>query len=213
MYLFTRESTLAGGQRRPLQFAMEITELVNRSIGDLEVHLWSTLFGRPAGTFSWNVVVDSRAQLSAATAGLIANDEYQSMLERGMEFAGAGTATDTLRQLVHPSRPGDGTTAVGNFAEAITATSAPGQIAKVMAWGVEIAQLVTGIIEVPVTFWADAYGTFGQVTWIVVYPDAAAVDAANEQLNSNADYLRALDSDDDLFVPGSGSRALFTRLA
>jgi hypothetical protein len=211
MYLFTRESTLAGGERRPVEFAIQITEVVNRTV-DLDVHLWAAVFGRPAGTLSWNVVVDGRAALASATAALGASDEYQALLERGQEFATSG-ATDKLRQLIHPA-PAEGvTTEVGNFAEAITAVPAEGRIGRVMGWGVEIAQLVSRIIEIPVSFWADAYGTFGQVTWLIVYPDAAAVDAANDALNTNDEYLGKLDSTDDLFVPGSGQRALFTRLA
>jgi hypothetical protein len=211
MYLFTRETTLVGGQRRPLQYALEITEKVNATI-DLDVHLWAAVLGRPVGTLSWNAVVEGRGALGAATAALGGSEAYQDILERGQEFA-TGPATDTLRQLVHPAElTGEGT-AVGNFAEAITAVPAPGQIAAAMGWAVEISELASGIAGVPVTFWADAYGNFGRVTWLIVYPDAAAVDAANDRLNSSAEYIGSIDAHGELFVPASGERALFTRIA
>lgn len=211
MYLFTREATLVGGLRRPLEYALEITEIVNDTI-DLDVHLWSAGFGRPAGTYSWNAVVDGRGALGASTAALAANERYNETLERGQEYA-SGSATDTLRQLVHPAQlTGEGT-AVGNFAEAITATPAEGQLGAAMGWAVEIAELASGISGVPVTVWADAYGTFGQVTWLIVYPDAAAVDEANDKLNSSAEYIGSIDGHGELFVPASGQRALFTRIA
>jgi len=211
MYLFTRETTLTGGQRRPLEYALEVTEAANRVI-EPDVHLWLALFGRPVGTFSWNAVIDGRAALGGAMAALAGSDGYQALLERGQEFATTG-AVDKLRQLVHPA-PADGAgTEVGNYAEAITAVPAEGRIGRSIRWGTEIAQLASRIIGIPVTFWADAYGTFGRVTWLIVHPDAAAVDAANDELNGNEEYLHMVDSTDDLFVPGSGERALFTRLA
>ncbi|MDX2381815.1 MAG: hypothetical protein QNM02_18910 [Acidimicrobiia bacterium] len=212
MYLFTRSATLVGGPGRTLEYVAQVTEIVNATI-DLEVTLWGTLFGRPAGTFSWNTMVDGRAGLGSATAALATNPDYLAALDRGQEFAGVTPAEDELRQLVHPTElPGDGP-AVGAFAEAITVTPAAGHIADAMGWGVEISNMAASITGVPVSFWADAYGTFGQVSWLIVYPDAAAVDAAQDKLNASAEYITAVDKSGPLFIGGSGDRALFTRLA
>jgi hypothetical protein len=212
MYLFTRSVTLSGSPGRTLEYALKTAEMVNDTI-DLEVALWGNVFGQPVGTFSFNTMVDGRAALGAATAALAGNPAYLEQLERGQEFAGAIPTEDILRQLVHPTElAGDGAP-VGSFAEAITATPAAGQIGAAMAWGVEVSNLASGITGVPVSFWADAYGPFGQMTWLIVYPDAAAVDAANDTLNSNADYIASLDGNGALFVPGSGERALYTRIS
>lgn len=212
MYLFTRSATLVGGPGRTLEYVAKVTEIVNSTI-DLEVSLWGNLFGRPVGTFSWNAAVEGRAGLGSATAELAANPDYLAELDRGQEFAGATPTEDVLRQLVHPAElPGDGP-AVGAFAEAITVTPAAGHLADVMGWGVEISNMATSVTGVPVSFWADAYGRFGQVTWLIVYPDAAAVDAAQDKLNASAEYITSVDKAGNLFEAGSGERALFTRLA
>lgn len=212
MYLFTRSVTLAGSPGRTLEYALKTTEMVNDTI-DLEVALWGNVFGQPVGTFSFNTMVDGRAALGPATAALAGNPAYLEQLERGQEFAGAIPTEDLLRQLVHPTElAGDGAP-VGSFAEAITATPAAGQIGAAMAWGVEISNLATSVSGVPVSFWADAYGAFGQITWLIVYPDAAAVDAAQDKLNASADYIASIDGHGTLFVPASGERALYTRIA
>jgi hypothetical protein len=212
MYLFTRSVTMVGAPARTLEYVMRTTEIVKETI-DLDVALWANVFGRPVGTFSWNTMVDGRAALGAATAGLAGNPAYHEQLERGQEFAGATPPDDVLRQLVHPTElTGEGAP-VGSFAEAISAVPAPGQIASAMAWGVEVANMATSITGVPVSFWSDSYGTFGQVTWLIVYADAAAVDTANDKLSASAEYMSAVDGAGPLFVAASGDRGLFTRIA
>jgi hypothetical protein len=212
MYLFTRSATMVGPPSRTLEYALRTTEIVNDAI-DLEVALWANVFGRPVGTYSWNTMIDGRAALGDVTATLAANASYHEQLERGQEFAGATAPDDVLRQLVHPSElTGDGAPA-GSVAEAVTAVAAGGHIADVMGWGVEISNLATSITDVPVSFWSDAYGRFGQVTWLIVYPDATAVDEANDKLNASAEYIASVDGTGELFEPGSGERALFSRIA
>ena len=212
MYLFTRSITLTGSPGRTIDYALKTAEIVNDTI-DLDVALWSNVFGQPAGTFSFNTMVDGRAALGPATTALMGNSAYLEQLERGQEFAGAALPEDILRQLVHPTElAGDGAP-VGSFAEAITVVPAAGQIGAAMGWAVEIANLATSVTGIPVSFWLDAYGTFGQMTWLIVYPDAAAVDAAADKLNASAEYIASLDSNGALFVPGSGERALYARIA
>lgn len=212
VYLFTRSVTMVGTAERTLDYALRVTGIVDDTV-DLEVALWTNVFGRPQGTYSWNTMVDGRAALGPATEALAGNPAYLEQLERGQEFAGATPPEDVLRQLVHPGElTGEGAP-VGSLAEAITAVPAAGHIADVMGWGVEVADLATSITGVPVSFWSDSYGTFGQVTWLIVYTDAAAVDEANDKLNASAEYLGSVDRAGGLFVPSSGERALFARLA
>lgn len=211
MYLFTRSVTMVGAPARTLDYVVRTTEIVNGAV-DLEIALWANVFGRPLGTYSWNTMVDGRAALGPLATTLASNAGYLEQLARGQEFAGATPAEDVLRQLLHPTElTGEGAPA-GSFAEAITAVPAAGHVVDVMGWGVEVANLATRITGVPVTFWSDAYGRFGQVTWLIVYPDAAAVDAANGELNASSEYISSVDQAGGLFEPGSGERALFSRI-
>ena len=85
-----------------------------------------------------------------------------------------------------------------------TAVVANGQYAEAAAWGVEMAELVQEVTNLPTMFLVDSYGTFGQVTWLSGAPDLATADAAGEAINTNPDYLKRLSDVGDLFVPRLG---------
>jgi hypothetical protein len=53
----------------------------------------------------------------------------------------------------------------------------------------------------------------GEVGWIGVVDDAAASDAARTAMNGDAGYLDRLRATSELFIPGSGPVARFTRIA
>ena len=211
MYLFQRMVTLRGGVRKPIGWAVEMNKLVN-DVGGVEVGLWSTVFGFPLGTVLWSVRVDSRAQLAQLTAKLMADDAYHSLVDKGQEFVTA-PGQDTLRQLIHAESPSPTPPPVGASATVITATPNSGQIAKALAWGVEITTIYSRVTGTPASFFADAYGTFGQLTWITPHADVAAADAANDALQANPEYLASIDGAGSLFVPGSGIQTLASRIA
>ena len=89
-------------------------------------------------------------------------------------------------------------------ATVITATPAEGKIASALAWGVEVTTLFSNITGTPASFFADAYGPFGQLTWMATHADLAAADAAEAALQANPDYLRSIDGAGDLLVRRKG---------
>ena len=211
MYLFQRTVTLRGGARKPIAWAIEMNKLVN-DLGGVEVGLWSTAFGFPLGTVLWSARVDSRAQLAQVTAKLMADDTYHSLVDKGQEFVTA-PGQDTLRQLVHAESLSPTPPPVGASATVITTTAQPGHLAKALAWGVEITAVYSRTTGTPASFFADAYGPFGQLAWIAPHANLAAADAANDALQANPEYLASTDSAGSLFVPGSGMQGLATRIA
>jgi len=211
MYLFQRMITLRGGARKPGAWAVEMTHEVNAHSG-VEVSLWSTVFGFPLGTFVWSARIDSRAELAEMTARLVANDTYHACVEQGQEFVTA-PGQDTLRQLVHAEKLTSTAPPVGAVATVTTATPSAGHIGQALTWGAEITTLNSSITGTPASFFADAYGPFGQLTWITTHADMAAVDAANHALQSNPAYLASIDGAGALFVPASGMQGLAVRIA
>jgi len=211
MYLFQRMATLRGGIQKPVGWAIEINQLVNE-VGGVEVSLWSSLFGFPLGTVVWSARVESRAVLAEVTGKLMASDAYHSMVEKGQEFI-TTPGEDTLRQLIHAESMSPTVPPVGSVATVITATPNPGQITKALGWGVEITTLFARITGSSALFFADAYGQFGQLTWIASHTDAAAADAANDALQAAPEYLASIDQAGPLFVPGSGRQGLAMRIA
>jgi hypothetical protein len=211
MYIFQRTTTLQGGYRKPLGWAVEMTEFVNANT-DLDVGLWVGGFGFPLGTVAWSARVESRDQLQAAIAGLMEINEYHDRVEAGQEFV-TTPGQDSLRQLIFPDAMPEGAPPVGAVATLTTASAAAGHIADAIGWGVEIAGIFAETTGSQASFLVDSYGAYGQVTWISVQESMAATDAANAALMANPDYLKSIDDAGGFFVEGSGMQALATRIA
>ena len=102
---------------------------------------------------------------------------------------------------------------VGSMAVVTNAVVANGQHAEAVGWGIEVAQHVTSLTGMPIGLMMQEYGAFGQLAWIGIGADAAAVDASAAATNGDADYITMLSAAGNLFVPGSGQRSLVTRVA
>jgi hypothetical protein len=208
MYLYSRAALLHGPLGHSLAWAMEVTEYVNEH-SDLDVAMWRVDFGHPLGTTVWSAVVESRAALAAATASLTTK-KYADLVDAGAKFR-LGAPEDALRQHVH-GHQGD-TPAIGSSSLVVTATAMPGKMADAVAWGMTMTDHVARATGANTSFFVDAYGPFGQLTWISNAPDLAAVDAGNDAVAADAAYHEGLAASGHLFVPGSGHNALLTRIA
>ena len=210
MYLFSRLATLRGDARKSMAWAASMAGYVDAH-SDHDVSLWRADFGYPVGTVAWSAWVDSHADLNAGFATLADDDGYFKMLNDGEDFL-TTPAEDFLRQALQGG-PGPNPPAIGAVTTVTTAVVAGGQYEAGVSWGIEMAQLVEEITKLPTMFLLDAYGTFGQVTWLSGAPDMAAADTASDAINANDKYMKRLGDAGDLFVPSSGHRGLVTRIA
>jgi hypothetical protein len=210
MYLFTRSLQLTGPLRDAVGWAAEVTAFVNGSSAH-PVSLWSANYGQPIGKVTWSTWVESMADVTSMFATLVADDGYHTVLAKGRDHI-AGPAEDELRQAL-VGGPRDTPPPIGAVTTRTTATIANGQYGAALAWGVEMAGMVEGISGHATSFFADAFGAFGAVTWFTGAPDMTAAEAANNAINGNPDYMGRLSDVATLFLPGSGHRALATRIA
>jgi hypothetical protein len=209
MQLFTRRVMTAGPQAEVTSWATEIAAAASAGIGD-EVALWAAGFGAPIGAMAFTLRVDGIADLMAKTAPLGDNADYQVKLAKGADFM-AGPPEDSLATPLHGDL-GD-PPPVGAVAVVTNAVVANGQYAEAIAWGIDIAEYATSLTGMPIGLMLQEYGTFGQLTWIGVGADAAAVDASAAATNGDAEYIKKLSAAGDLFVPGMAQRSLVTRVA
>jgi len=210
MYLFSRLATLRGSERRSIAWAVEMSNYVNAH-SDHTVTLWRADFGYPVGTVAWSTWVDSLAALNEGFARLADDDGYHDLVDAATDLI-PEPPHDLLRRAVF-GEPGTEPAPVGAVTSVTTAVVANGQYAEATAWGNEMAELVQDITSQATMFLVDAYGTFGQVTWLSAAPDLAAADAATEAIQANPDYLKRLSDVGDLFVPSSGQQRLVSRIA
>jgi hypothetical protein len=189
--------------------ALGLREYVSKKTGT-EVALWSLAFGGPVGTMIYTARVDGHAGLSAMTASLGGDATYEAMLEKGAGFV-TGPVVDAMRESLDGSDPG-GSPPVGSVAVITTAVIANGKYADGIGWGLDVAAHVTKTSGMPVSFYMDMYGAFGQVTWIGIGADGAAADASNAKLNVDAEYMNKLSAAGDLFVQGASHRSMAVRI-
>ncbi|MDH3706527.1 MAG: hypothetical protein OES57_10710 [Acidimicrobiia bacterium] len=205
MYLFSRQVTLRGSFQEMMAWATEITELVN-DIGKVPVTLWSSSMGNPIGSLAWSSRIESHAQLGEQMAALQSDQRFLDLSDKAQQWVHE-PGEDLLRQFL--TEPAD---EVPQVAVITTAAAANGREADAMEFGVDMAQHLSKLTGRPLAFLQDAYGTYGQVTWIAGYADMAEVDAANEAMQADEGFLNRLTKAGELFLPGSGQRALATRL-
>lgn len=209
MNLFSRTLHMSGPVSAVMAHALGLREYVSKSTGT-EVSLWSVRFGAPYGTMIYSARVDGHAGLAAMTASLATDATYEAMIAKGAEFV-TGPPMDMLRESLDGAAP-DGSPPVGSVAVVTTAIIGNGKYAEAIGWGLDVAAHATKVGGMPVAFYMDMYGPFGQVTWIGVGADMAAADASNAKLNADAEYVNKLSAAGDLFVPGLAHRSLAQRI-
>ena len=210
MKLFTRNVMMAGAPADTMAYAVGMRDYVTEKIGR-EVSLWSTLFGAPNGSLAYSARVEGLADLRSVMSTLMEDPAYHAKIADGLSMV-AGPSSDALLEPVH-GELGDDHPPVGAFASVTRATMAGGHYIEAIGWGVEVAQHVEKLSGVPTMFVTSTYGGFGDVAWIAVVADAASVDAANDAINGDADYLSMVNAAGELFIEGSGNQSLITRLA
>ncbi len=211
MHLFTRTVHMAGPMPEVLAYATDIRQYVSDKSG-LDLALWSVGFGAPLGTMTFATRIDGLAGVMEVNAMFADDAEYHAKVAAGLQYRGAMPPVDSLSQLVHGQFTEE-SPPVGSVAMVTTAQIANGKYDAGFAWSIDIAQHIEGIQGSPVMFLMAMAGAFGQVTWVTVYPDAAALDAANDKVNVDPGYHERLGAGGDLFVPGSGQRSIGTRIA
>lgn len=189
MYLFSRRARLANGRRRDaIAWATGITETANRLTG-LPISLYAQVYSPGFGTVSWTAFVPDLTALEAAGDKLTIDDEYAAQTDAGAEFT-VGGLEDTLFQVIHgepdPSRE-------VNYVSAVQAVCANGHIARGMAVGVEIAQRVEAVTGAPTLFVANSTGVYGGVGWLTGYADVAALEAAEQAIAGDPDFVDFID--------------------
>jgi len=209
MDLFTRSVMLTGTEAANMAYATDMQAYVSDKLGQ-DIALWVVAFGAPRGSMTYSARVDGVAGVQAMNAQLMGDAEYMAKVAAGAALGGSA-AENNLLQVLH-GEVGD-PPPTGSVATVTTAVIANGAYTQAVGWGVEVAQLGESITGAPIIFGMNAFGTFGQVTWISVSADAAAADAAGNAVNANAEYIDKLGAVGDLFVPGSGHRSLAIRAA
>lgn len=210
-YLFNRSVRLAPGHLLDsMAWAVKMTEKVN-DIVDVDVRLWSRVLGPQLGTLAWTTIVTGLAELTAIDEKLMADGGYTDLAEEGARYQGGSGVDDKLVHLVHPDPEGVGS---AQYASITTTVLAPGMTAQGIALGTELAQRVKAITGRPTSFGASVTGRYGEVGFISLSDTIDQLQAANEALAEDPEWVTQLDSQaSKVFVADATERMITRRLA
>jgi hypothetical protein len=210
MYFFNRTARLRPeAMRDGVAWAVAMTEKVNQVTG-LNVGLWTTMFSPANGTLAWSTYVPDMTALEDADAKLMVDEGFLTEAERGAQFL-VGGADDNLAQLIHgeldPARK-------PQYAAVVRSVLAPGGLAKGVGAGVEIAQRATQLGGVPTAFLLATTGTYGGVAWISAAESLQELEAAEQKVNGDMDFIAYLDETaPGVFEPGVSVQEIYRKLA
>jgi hypothetical protein len=189
MYLFSRRAHLAPGNTRAgMTWILDITEKANQITG-LDVSAFMSVFSPEVGTVVWSAFVPDLAALETAADKLIADDGYVVLIDEGARLV-QGSTDDALMQIVHGEpRPGRRV----EYASTVQAVCAPGNVARGMELGVEIAQRAEQVTGTPTMLGAPATGPYGALAWLSGFADIQAMDRAQQALAADAGFMRFID--------------------
>ena len=114
-----------------------------------------------------------------------------------------------LIRLVHAEPPAES----AQFASITTSRAAAGQMASALALGVELAQRITAITGRPTLFGASVTGDFGGIGFMVLSETIEQVQAANETLAADADWIKMVDQKASVAFEHGATRTISRRIA
>lgn len=208
MYLFTRQTRLAAGHPRDgMEWAIGVTEKVNQ-ITSLNVGLWTTAFSQMAGTLSWGAAVENLTDLEDANSKMMVDDILMDMAARGAELTTGGLEDRTAQFLHNDVEAGSNP----KYVAVVQAQLANGSFQRGVEAGIEIAQRARQLGGQPTSFLIGTTGAFGAVAWITSCESLQDLQAAEQAVNMNPDFIKFLDEEaSHCYLPGA-TQAIWQRV-
>jgi hypothetical protein len=155
------------------------------------------------GTLAWTAVVSDLAIIEDTETKLAADPGYMGLVEEATGLLSTTEPADQLlMQLVHGDS--DAASIDAHYASTVRATLSPGSMRAGIALGVDLAQRVKEVTGRPTSFAVGVTGDYGAVMWVSLAETIQQIQAANEALNADEDFSKALDKDAaKAYLPGA----------
>lgn len=210
MYLFHRSIRLRPADiREQLAWATSLTEKVNQ-ITEMPVSLWTSVFSPGSGTLTWTAFADSLAVLEASNDKLVVDGAYLDLVEQAAKWDSGQPMDDGLLQYLVAPEQRDQPPA---YTSVVRATLAPGQYARGVEVGAEIAVRATRANGVHTTFATAMTGAYGEVAWLSGFDSVEQLEDAQRKLGGDQGFVSYIDSDASaVFLPGATTQMLYRRI-
>jgi len=202
MYLYS--TSVRSGVVNPVKvmdWALRMTQKINE-ISEVPSALWGSVMSPAMGSLAWTAVVSDLPVIEDTEAKLAADPAYLDLIDEAATLLSTDAADQMVMQLVHGDR--DAATINAQYASTVRATVAPGSMRAGIELGVGLAQQVKQVTGLPTSFAVGVTGDYGAVMWVSLAETIQQVQAANEALNANEDFAKAVDTGAaEAYLPGA----------
>jgi hypothetical protein len=195
-------------------WAAELTEHVKSATG-LPLNLFTEVFSPGSGTLVWSTMATDLSAFEAGMDKLMADNRFNELTEAGFEYALPGSLKDALRTTLYPSEaPAPGTPMPEfEYVNCTYSTIAPGQLARAIPLGIEIAQRATELTGSLTAFEVDATGNYGGVAWLGISANIAELQAGGEKVNQDPAFIELIDKQASIaFTAGATTARILRKL-
>jgi hypothetical protein len=204
-YLFTRSLRVSGSLVDSMSWSTRITEKVNQ-IAEQTFALWTPVLSPQINRLTWATVVEDLAALTATDEKLMADGAFLELVAEGSKYNTSGEVDDQLVSFVHLDPEGSES---AEYVAIVRATLAPGSFVEGVTLGVEIAQRAKAVTGHATSFGQATTGTYGEVGWMTLYDTIEQLQAAEEKINADAEFVALLDGRaSKAYLAGSATQSI-----
>ena len=205
-FVFTRRRIIKPSKfPQALDFSLESAAHVGKLIGK-NIAVSRLTYGQPAGVVQFTYLFENMGELDQSQEQITTDAATAEYGVRAAELF-EGAPEDNIGRLVvstiQEPRP------VMNVISAITA---PGKAADMMAFGTEMHEIVTAVTGAPAAFVVSVSGAFGGTRFVIGADSMAGLQAAMEKLQGDDRAMKRMEKSRDLFVSGSGQSSILRRI-
>jgi hypothetical protein len=196
MYLLARQANLRGLDAPA--WAVEIGAAAAAGLGT-DVGVWATALSPGFGTITWTSMWADLTALEKGFADISVSAKYLEIAAKGVEFLN-GSIDDTLYESVYEGSDA-GAANDARYVGTISAVCAPGNFARGMMGGIEIAQRAEKATGVSTGFMSAQTGAYGSVMWVAGYKTMAEFEAAQHSIAADMSFVEYVDSVSTAYQP------------
>lgn len=193
MYLLARQANLRSMDSQ--KWAVDIGAVAAEGMGNA-VGVWATVLSPGFGTITWTSRWADLSALEKGFANLMGNAKYAELAATGAEFVN-GPINDVLYEIVYEGSSGNDD---ARYVGTVSAVCAPGNFARGMMGGIEIAQRAEKATGVSTGFAAGQTGAYGSVIWIAGYKDIVEFENAQHALAADMSFIEYIDSTTGAYI-------------
>lgn len=206
MFIFVRRRMIKAGKlTQALDFSIESAAHVGKVIGKT-IAVQRLVYGQPAGVLQFSYLVDQMSELDETVERIASDAGAAEFANRGADFF-EGLPEDNIGRVVASNFEGP-----KPVMSVVSAVAAAGRLPEVLAFGVEMQQLLTSTTGEPAAFVTGISGAVGGVRFVRGADSMAGLQAANEKLQEGGAFAKLMERTGDLFVPASGNTAILRKI-